>query len=724
VHSKNYCGAGRPPAYINMPDTLVSPPAADPLAALLARWRATVESELKGAPFDKKLVTRTFEGLALQPLYSRADLAGLRDLGATPGAAPFLRGARPQGYRTGTWDVAQELPMSTPADFNATLRADLMLGQNAVVLTPDAASRLGRDADEVELTMVGEAGVSLSDIADVKAALDQIDLAAVPVYCTTGADPTPLAAIYLAAARERGVDWTALRGTLSADPIGEWSERGQLPCDIEALYCALAGWTNWASAYVPGVRTVGVNLAPWSDAGATAAQELAFALAAATEYFRALDRRGVKPETAAARMCFRFAIGPQFFTEIAKFRAFRPLFTRVATAFGAPPEAAGRVWVQTRTARSDKTMLDPHVNMLRVTTEALSAVLGGCDALHIAPYDEVAGATTEFSRRIARNVHTLLAEEFNLATPADPAGGSWYVEHLTDALARTAWKLFQDIEARGGFVAALRIGYVQELVAKAAAEKLDAAAKRRTGIVGTNLFPNLKEKPLAATPVIGSEQQAGLARAIRARRGVEIPPLDATDWPARFRSALAAARDGATVGQLSRLSRGAAADASPVIQRAEPRRIAEQFEALRAASAAFAARTGARPKVFLAKMGPALQHKARADFSAGFFAVGGFEVVAKQAFETPESAAAAAVASGAKVAVLCSTDETYAALVPAFSAALKAARPEAILVLAGLPADPAVVASYRAAGVDEFIHIRASVHDVLAKLLKQIGALA
>lgn len=706
-----------------MSDTLLSPPAADSLAALLARWRATVEAELKGASFDKKLVTRTFEALALQPLYSRADLSAVRDLESTPGAAPFLRGARPQGYRTNPWDVAQELPMPTPADFNATLRADLMLGQNAVVLTPDAASRLGRDVDEVELTMIGEGGVSLSDSADVKAALDQIDLAAVPVYFLAGADPTPLAAIYLAAARERGVDWTALRGTLSADPLGEWSERGQLPYDIEGLYCALAGWTNWASTYVPGVRTIGVNLVPWSDAGATAAQELAFALAAATEYFRALDRRGVKPETAAAKMCFRFAIGPQFFTEVAKFRAFRPLFTRVATAFGAPAEAAGRAWVQTRTARSDKTMLDPHVNILRVTTEALSAVLGGCDALHIAPYDEVAGATTEFSRRIARNVHTLLAEEFNLAMPADPAGGSWYVEHLTDALARNAWKLFQDIEARGGFGAALRTGYVQELVAKAAGEKLDAAAKRRTGIVGTNLFPNLKEKPLAAMPTIVPEQQAGLVRAIRSRRRLEVRAMDATDWPARFRSALAAARDGATVGQLSRLSRGAA-EASPVIQRAEPRRIAEQFEMLRSTSAAFAARTGARPKVFLAKMGPALQHKARADFSAGFFAVGGFEVIAKHAFETPESAAAAVVASGAKIAVLCSTDETYARLVPAFAAAVKAARPETILVLAGLPADPAVVTSYRNAGVDEFIHIRASVHDVLAKLLKQIGALA
>ncbi len=700
---------------------LLPPPTipADPLAATLARWRATVDAELKGASFEKKFVTRTFEGIALQPLYTRADLAGVPALDVAPGSAPFLRGVRPLGYKSGGWEMAQEIAAAGAAEFNAALRADLMQGQNVVVLTPDLATRAGRDPDEAAEAEVAADGVPLADIADLAAALKDVDLAAVPVHLRAGADAIPLAALYLEYARTRGVAGAKLTGTLSADPLGEWAARGVLPASLTALYDSLASWTGQAKTAAPALHTIGIDAAVYGDAGANAVQELAFATATAADYFRALADRGIEPASAAGRMNFRFAIGPQFFTELAKFRAFRPLLTRVVTAFGAPADAAARPTVHAATGRWNKTRLDVHVNLLRVTTEALSAVLGGCDSLHIAPFDAVAGCPDETSRRIARNVHTLLAEEFSFAETADPAGGSWYVEKLTDSLARAAWALFQDIEARGGFAAALRSGFPQKLVAKAAAEKQDAVAKRRLGLVGTNLFPNLKEKPLASVASDALSHRAALAAAIRARRHAVAAAPDAGD---RFTAALAAARAGATIGQLARL--GTVPAAEPPITGLVPRRAAEDFESLRAATAAFAARTGARPKVFLAKMGPTLQHKARADFAAGFFGVGGFEPIAKQTFETPESAAQAAVASGAKIVVLCSTDDTYPALVPVFAPAVKAANAGLTVVLAGLPADPAVVASFRAAGVDEFIHIRASVYDLLAKLLKQTGVIA
>lgn len=705
----------------------LSPPPnvpADPLAAALARWRATVDAELKGASFEKKFVTRTFEGIALQPLYTRADLAGVPHLDAAPGAAPFLRGTRPLGYKNRPWQVAQEIAASSPAEFNTALRHDLMSGQDAVVLTPDAASRAGRDPDEATASDVALRGVSLADLEDMTAALQGVDLTVVPVHVNTGADPLPIAALYLEHARASGVAWPKLIGTLSADPLSEWALRGEPGASPDALYDALAAWTKWAANHAPALHTVGVDASIWANAGGTATQELALALAAAAEYLRALNRRDLRAESVATRMNFRFAVGSQFFTEIAKFRAFRLLWTRVVTAFGASAENAGAATVHAATSRWDKTLLDPHVNMLRVTTEALSAVLGGCDSLHIAPFDEVTGATTEFSRRIARNVHTLLAEEFNFAETADPAGGSWYVEKLTDTLARQAWALFQDIEGRGGFAAALRAGYPQQLVAKAAAEKADAIAKRRLGVVGTNLFPNLKEKPLARSADDRGAVQTALADRIRSRRRAATSAAPITEWTTRFNAALAAAREGVTVGQLRRFNPPAGTGADSAVTPLVACRAAEPFETLRAATTAFAARTGARPKVFLAKMGPVLQHKARADFSAGFFAVGGFEPVAKQSFETAEIAAQAAVASGAKVAVLCSTDDTYPALVPVFAKAVKAAAPDVMVVLAGLPADAAVVESFRAAGVDEFIHVRANVYELLARFLKQIGALA
>jgi methylmalonyl-CoA mutase len=677
-------------------------PADAALAGALAQWKKTVEAELKGAAYDQKLVTRTFEGVTLQPLYTRADLAGLPDLAQRPGEAPFLRGVRPLGYKERPWEVAQVIAERSPQAFNTALLADLMHGQDSVVLP------------------AGPDGPVIERLADLRSALAGVDLAAVPVHVAAGADALPLAALHLAHAQERGTAWEKLTGSVAADPLDAWVATGRLAGGYGARLDSLAAWTGWAARHAPRLQTIGVNGARWGDAGGTAVQQLAFALAAATEYLRVLTPRGVKPDAVVARMRFQFAVGPQFFTEVAKFRAWRLLWARVLAGFATGETPTARATVHAATGRWNQTLLDAHVNLLRVTTEALSAVLGGCDSLHIAPFDEVTGATDDFSRRIARNVHTILAEEFSFTQTADPAGGSWYVEKLTDDLARQAWALFQDLEGRGGFAAALREGHPQKLVAAAAAARTDAVGKRRLGLVGTNLFPNLKEQPLTMRPAAVSAPPPPAAKA-----GPILEELPVgTDWPGRFEAAIAAARAWAGASQLARLLPPAAAT-EPDIPLVAPWRAAAGFENLRAASAACAQRTGRKPRVFLAKIGPLAQHKARADFAAGFFATAGFEVMAKQSFETAEAAAVAAGASGASVAVLCSSDDTYPALVPVFASAAKgAALGDLTVVLAGLPADPALVASYRAAGVDEFIHLRANAHDLLAKLLKQIGALA
>lgn len=621
------------------------------LSAALAQWRKTVESELKGVPFEKKLVTRTPEGTALQPLYTRLDLAGVPDLGQAPGVAPFLRGTSANSAAGRTWEYCQEIPAATPAEFNAALLTALMGGQNSVSL-PAELVRGGVD--------------------DIVQALDKVAIDCVPVHLDTGAVARPLASQYLAAAERRAIPAGILTGSITADPLAEWVKNGRLATPLAKQLDALAEWTSAAAVTAPSLRTVGVSTVAWSDAGATATQELAFALAAGVEYLRELARRDVAVATTAARTRFSFAVGAQFFPEIAKFRAFRLLWARAMTAFGAV-EVAKDVVVHARTGTWNKTLHDLHVNMLRVTTEACSAVLGGVDSLHVSPFDEVCGTSDEISQRIARNVHTLLAEEFHFTDTADAAGGSWYVEKLTDDFARRAWKLFQEIEALGGYAAALRAGMPQKLVSAAAAEKDDAISKRRMGLIGTNLFPNLREKP----PVVK-------------------------------KAAAKSAADAVVYDQIITV---------------KARRAAEGFEELRRASDGFAQRTGARPKVFVAKIGPVKQHKARADFTAGFFAVGGFEMTGKTAFDSAEAAAQAAAASGAPIAVLCSTDETYPELVPAFGKALKAAKPEVAFVLAGLPADAALTAAFREAGVDEFIHVRANVREVLAKFLKKIGAL-
>ena len=626
----------------------------DALTATVAQWRKTVEAELKGVPFEKKLVTRTPEGTALQPLYTRLDVADLPDLAQAPGVAPFLRGTVASSAAGRRWECCQEIPAATPAEFNRSLLGALMGGQNSVSL-PASLIRTGAD--------------------DVVQALDKVAIDCVPVHLETGALARPLAMDFLAAAERVQVPFAKLTGSVTADPLAEWVKSGSLAAPLAEQFDALAEWTSWAQHNAPALRTVGVSTVAWSEAGATATQELAFALAAGVEYLRELARRDVAVATTAGRMRFTFAVGAQFFSEVAKFRGFRLIWARALAAFGAG-DAAKDVVVHARTGTWNKTLHDVHVNMLRVTTEACSAVLGGVDSLHISPYNEVCGASDEIAQRIARNVHTLLAEEFHFTDTSDPAGGSWYVEKLTDDFARRAWKLFQEIEALGGYAAALRAGMPQKLVTAAAADKDDAVGKRRMGLIGTNLFPNLREKP----PVVKTSE-AGAAAAV----------AGATDCEK--------------------------------IATVKARRAAEGFEELRRASDGLAQRTGARPKVFVAKIGPVKQHKARADFTAGFFAVGGFELAGKEAFDSAEAAAKAAVASGAPIVVLCSTDETYPELVPAFGTALKTAKPDVAFVLAGLPTEAATVATFRAAGVDEFIHVRANVREVLAKFLKKIGAL-
>ena len=699
--------------------TALSSPPEPTLNEALARWKKTVEAELNGVAFDKKLVTRTFEGIAVQPLYTRADLAGLTQISRAPGEAPFLRGVRLGGGAQRTWEAAQEIAAHKPADFNQALLAALSQGQDSVVLTPDLATRAGRDADQAT-DNVGVGGVSLGDLREFAAALKSVDLTAVPLHLSAGADPRPLAALYVAHARASSFSEAGLSGSVTGDPLGQALQTNQIASTLRDDYDALATWTLWASARAPRLRTIGVDVTSLGHSGATATQELAIALAAAAEYLREMQVRDVPVNVVSSRILFRFAIGPQFFTELAKFRAFRPLWTRILTAFGAKPEAAARAGVFATTGRWNKTLLDPHVNMLRVTTEALSAVLGGCDGLHVGAFDEVTGVTTEFSRHVARNVHTLIAEEFGFTLTADPAGGSWYVERLTEEIARAAWTLFQDIEAHGGLAASLKSGYVQDLVAKASSTKQDAVAKRRLALIGTNLFPNLKEKPL--TEVAGDRSYAKeQAKAIAQRRPASpVRPASGND-AAVFTAAVEAAAAGATVEQLAQLVRRSTREWTTLKSVTAPR-ASVKFEGLRRASDSIAVRTGTRPKVFLAKMGPITQHKARADFAAGFFACGGFEMVAKQTFETAETAAQAALASGASVAVLCSTDETYPTLAPAFARAIKAGNPKLAVVLAGLPSDSAVVTEFRTAGFDEFIHIRADLGEVLGKLLTSLGA--
>lgn len=688
-------------------------------------WRALIDKMLKGAPFEKKLVTPTYEGISLQPLYRRADIENLPHVDSLPGFAPYVRATAPLGYIGQPWQVAQELPYPTPDAFNAALRADLERGQTAVNLPLDQATRRGVDADQAETVGVG--GVSISTLADLEQALAGVDLETTPIYLQASTTALPIAGLLIALLRRQGKSLAKLQAGIGMDPLGALARDGSLPRPLAGIYDSMAKLTAWAAANAPGLQTITVQGHPYSDGGASATQELAFTLATAVEYLRALQERGVAVNVAAPRVRFAFSLGSNCFMEIARLRAARLLWAKIVQAFGGDAEAQKMV-IHARTALWNKTAYDPYVNMLRTTVEAFAGVIGGADSLHVAPFDEVLRAPDEFSRRIARNTHTILREESHLTRTVDPVGGSWYVEWLTDAVARQTWSLFQSVEKQGGLFQALQAGGPQGQVAEVAAQRLANLAVRKDIAVGTNMYANPKESLLdvPAVDAVTLKQQR-TAQLAQQRATVDASArqaaLAALTPSGEIEAIIQAAQSGATVGEIARALRandGPGATVTPVcIQRGT-----QQFENLRAAADAYLARTGQRPTVFLASMGPLAQHKARSDFTRGFLEVGGFAVIENPGFATVEEAASAALASAAPVVAICSTDASYPELVPPLLQQLKVktARPNLTVLLAGYPKEH--VAAFKAAGVDDFVYVGANGYEILRTLQQKTGVIA
>lgn len=659
------------------------------LESALAAWRAQVEKDLKGADFNKRLVTRTPEGIALQPLYTRADMPASVSPAEKPGEAPFRRGwvKQPVCRRL------QAIKRPDAASYNKALREALMNGQDAVMLPA------------IDSTAAAWKPTQLDELV---AALDGVEIGAVPVYLPAQADPLPAAALYLAHAKQRNVATETLTGGVTADPIGTSARVGQAPADDQSLIDNLAGWTGWCATHAPGVRTVAVDASVYHTAGAHAGQELGFALATLAEYLREFEQRGMVALTVLKHTLVTFGIGPKFFTELAKFRAWRVLVSKLLVAMGVDPAAATGMAVHAKVGAWNQTQLDAHANMLRSTTAALSGVLGGVDGLQIPSFDEALEGDSIMGERIARNLHAVIGEEFGFGNPQDAGGGSWYIEKHSDELARGAWSVFREVEKRGGLRAALKADWPQSEIQAVVANRTTDHAIRRSGLVGTNVFPNLQDKlPTAAAKPDGE-----------ASHGLDA--VGARAWPDCLSAASAAVRDGVAVTAAAPAPDApvALATFAPLV----PYRAAAVFEDLRRRAQAIATQRGHAPSALLLKMGPVKQHKPRADFSAEFVAVGGFVPATKETFATASDASMAAVEGDADIAVICSTDDTYPELVPEIARAIKAAKPGMSIVLAGMPRDEAVVQCFRDAGVDEFIHVRANVPDVLGRLLTAIEA--
>lgn len=691
-------------------------------------WRKLVEADLKGAPFDKKMLTQTYEGITLQPLYRGDDIRNLPHVSSFPGFAPFVRGATASGYLHEPWDVSQEIISSSPSEFNHAARNSVSRGSNALNMVLDQATRDGHDPDWARPDDVGHGGLSIATLGDLDRALEGIDLEHVRLFVRTGASGMPFAALLAALAVKRKKALTALQGCIEMDPLGVLSHQGRVPQSMPGAYREMAALTQWAAQRAPQLQTICVHSRSWHEAGGHAIQELAFTLATGVEYLRRLNEATLTVDVVAPRIRFAVTVGANFFMEIAKLRALRMLWSKAVSTLGGA-EASQKLSLHVRTSQWNKSVCDPYNNLLRATVEAFAGVLGGCDSMQVGAFDDIARLPDDFSQRIARNTQLILQKECGLEQVIDPVGGAWFVEVLTAELAQGAWKLFQEVERLGGMEAALQAEFPQKAVAETAAAKLKAVARRKDSIVGVNQYANPKEQPL--------EPRGGDAQTFYRRRTQQVAShrtsLDdvenagVLDQLARivessendlFERCVAAVSAGATLGEITRAIRINDSPAPPITPVCIAR-AAFQVEQLRAAVNRWGSRHKELPQVFLCNMGALREHKARADFSRGFFAVGGYEVISPQGFKTPEAAAAAFVQSKANVAVICSTDENYPSIVPPLAAAIRAGKPQALIVLAGYP--EAQLEAHKKAGVEEFIHIRANALEVLHRIHTKLG---
>ncbi len=583
------------------------------------------------------------------------------------------------------------------------------------MLILDKATRTGRDPDQADCGEVGVCGLSLPHVNDWKTALQNIDPSKTPLIIQAGANGLLSLCGLLAMAHSENrhpEDW---KGSLLSDPLFDLGLHGQLPQSWKTMMHELAACGKLATEYLPKFHWLSASSLPLHYNGGSAVEELAGLLAITVDYLRGLEAEGISTDKALTATTWQTAIGGDFFMEVAKFRAARILWTRLCQLLEAP-EHASQLRLIARTGLINKSQLDPHTNLLRLTTEALSGVLGGCQGITVGTFDECYQLPNDLSVRLARNTQLILQEECLLPQVGDPAGGSYYIEALTEELAAKAWAKFQQWEEQGGYLKALQSGIIKTELDQVLKQRMDRLEQRRDVLVGVNQFPNTEDKLEAGrTPDMKSLREDLIHKMPNVRPAlVKV----STDHP---HSLIEAFQKGATLGQLSATIRPAKESPTKIPEPLNLQRLAAPYEDLRRACMAYAQQKGSLPTVYLANFGALRQHKARADFSQAFFVAGGFAVIYSQEAHNAEDTVLKALESKAPVIVLCSTDETYPEIVPAAAKAIKTVAPERTVILAGIPGE--LEAAYRESGLDSCISMKSNHYQTLCALLRKLGIL-
>jgi methylmalonyl-CoA mutase len=662
----------------------------------LAEWEALAEKELKG---DVGALTwQTPEGIPVKPLYTAADLEGLEAVDSLPGFEPFLRGVRGTMYANRPWTVRQYAGFSTAEESNAFYRANLAAGQMGLSVAFDLATHRGYDSDHPRVVGdVGKAGVAIDSVEDMKILFDGIPLDRMTVSMTMNGAVLPVLAGYIVAAEEQGVAQDQLAGTIQNDILKEFMVRNTYIYPPEPSMRIVADIIEYTAANMPKFNSISISGYHMQEAGATAVQELAFTIADGLEYVRAATGRGLDIDAFAGRLSFFFAIGMNFFMEIAKLRAARLLWSRVIRGFDPRKPSSLMLRTHCQTSGVSLTEQDPYNNIVRTTVEALAAVLGGTQSLHTNSFDEAIALPSEFAARVARNTQLVLAEETGVTHVVDPLGGSYYVEALTASLAAEAWRLIEEVESLGGMTRAVESGMPKLRIEEAAARRQARVDRGDEVIVGVNKYrtddaadvevrevdnASVREQQLARLATVKATRDAARTRAAldRLREGAAA---DAN----LLELAIEASRARATVGEISD-----ALESVFARHRATIRSIAgvygaayegdEDYEAVHRAVDELAQREGRRPRLLVVKLGQD-GHDRGAKVIATAFADLGFDVDVGPLFQTPEEAARDAIENDVHVVGVSSQAAGHKTLVPELVAQLRKQGADDILVVVG-----------------------------------------
>jgi methylmalonyl-CoA mutase len=634
-------------------------------------WSEKAEVALKGKKIES-LQTNTYENIILKPLYSAEDTKNKYEIPDYPGLSDYRRGRNALGYTSSSWKVAQSISYRTTSELKSKLASSLTKGQTAISF--DVKKDLFSKNEWADL--LGDHYRAYPFAVDAK-----------------GMQTALLACLIELADKEK--ENGNVTGYVGTDPLALMALASEIPNEIEHELKQWYDNLKFASNHLPNLRTILIDVSTYHNGGANAVQELAIAIGTGSFYIEQMLENGMELNEILSKMVFKFSIGSNFFMETAKLRAARLLWNKVTEAYGAKNENRGMV-ITAETSLVTKTIKDPQVNILRAGNEAFVAVLGGVQYLHVAAFDELTGST-ELSERLARNTQLILKEEVLLQKVIDPAGGSWYIESLTNELAEKAWVLFLKLESEGGILETLKSGTLQKEIAVVQEKRLENVRSRKQSIIGTNVYTNLAE----------STTQASLENQDNYYTDMSLEDM------------IYDLRGGNEI--TDKLKERGAGSNSIKIKPIRVRRLSEPFENLRFKADRLAEKSGRYPAVGLLCIGELKEYKSRADFIAGFLAAGGIRVAASESNQSLKTSSEFIEKAGLKHFCICGSDEQYKQVGMELVKCLKDKHPECTWYLAGLP-DQDIQEDWKRAGVQEFIHLKSNCHDALLLMLTEMGA--